>query len=116
MDKILHINIEYETIKNKCYRKVVYKDTNMEIILQSLKYEEIVPFEIHTESTQFIRCEDGTGIVTLFQNNSYIEYELNKDDAITIPMGTKHQIENREKFKFKFYTIYSKPVNDVTEC
>ena len=107
----MHINIDHDTSINKCFRKVVYKDKNMEIILQSIKKGEYVDFEVH-RSTQFIKCESGCGVVTTPTN----EYELSNGDCIVVPEGIKHQIKNEHSQKFKFYTIYSKPVNDKTEC
>ena len=111
-ENVLHINLEQDTLYNQCYRKVIYTNDNMQIILQSLQPGEEVPFETHTDVVQFIRCEKGRGIVTI----DGIDYEITDGVCITIPANTEHRIFNDSKRKnLKFYTIYSKPEHTIEE-
>ena len=107
----LHINIKDDTLDNKCYRKIIYTDPKMQIILQTLKPGDEVETEVH-EVTQFLRCESGFGEVTIDD----IIYDFFDDIAITVPYGKRHQIINTSaKHDLKFYTIYSKPVHSSNE-
>lgn len=107
----LHIDIKEDTLNNKCYRKIVYTDPTMQIILQTLKPGEDVDFEKHPV-TQFLRCEEGNGEVII---GNYV-YTFRDDIAITIPLGERHKIINSSvKYDLKFYTIYSKPVHSKDE-
>ena len=103
----LYLNIESETKYNQEYRKILYTDGNLQVILQSLKPKETVPFEIHETATQFIRVESGFGSVTF--NN--IIHNMHEGDAIVIPKMTFHKVENTGTQDFRFYTIYSPKVH-----
>ena len=104
----LFINIEEKTIINEEYRKILYTDDNLQIIIQCLTPGKTVPFETHEHATQFIRCESGYGYVTFNNTN----YALEKDIAIVIPKLTRHKITNISHTEdFKFYTIYGPKVH-----
>ncbi len=103
----LYLNIEFETKINTEYRKILYTDDNLQVIIQSLKPGQIVPFEIHQTATQFIRVESGFGTVTF--NN--INHDMRDGDAIVIPKMTRHQIQNIGSEDFRFYTIYGPKVH-----
>lgn len=110
-DKILHVNIEEDTKINKCYRKSIYSDKTMQIILQNLKPGENVPFETHTV-TQFLRCEYGSGYVVIDDKI----YDFYDGVAITIPYGSRHKIVNNSNSSLKFYTIYPEIEHEDDIC
>ena len=104
---ILHANIEVSAKLNNAYRKVVYTDHNMQVVLMSLLPSEDIPLESHHLTTQFIRVESGNGIAVV--DNT--QYELSDGVAITIPPDTQHRIINGTSGQMKLYTIYSPPVH-----
>jgi mannose-6-phosphate isomerase-like protein (cupin superfamily) len=106
MAQPLHVDIERTTKRNIEYRNIIYTDDTMQVIIQSLEPGEEVPFESH-EISQFIRCESGSGIVTI-QDTDYI---LEEGIAITIPYNTRHRIKNTSNRNLKFYTVYSGKVH-----
>jgi len=76
MSNILHLDIESETLENECLRQIVYTDSHLQLILQSIPPEKDIPYEIHDDSTQFIRCESGLGTVFMLLNGKYEEFGL----------------------------------------
>lgn len=98
-------NIEQETLGNENYRKVLYTGPNMQLVVMSLELNEEIGMEVHAEHDQFIRVEQGAARVML--NDETLE--LNEDEAVIIPAGTKHNVVNIGDDLLKLYTIYTPP-------
>lgn len=99
------INIEEETLQNENFRKVLYTGPHSQLVVMHLLPKEDIGEEVHTLD-QFIRIEEGDGVVILNDVSS----EIHKDFAIVIPAGTKHNIINTsESNPMKLYTVYSPP-------
>ena|SRR3989344_8980275 len=104
--KPFSINLEKESLKNKFYRKVVYTDSKIQLVLMSLKVGEDIPLEIHKNHDQFIRVESGKAIVKI-DNKKII---LGDGSSVIIPAGSFHYVGNySKKLPLKLYTIYSPP-------
>ena len=99
-------NIEKDTLENRNFRKVLYTGKHSQLVLMSLRPEEEIGMETHTENDQFFRFEAGQGKVIIDGN----EYEVGDGVAIVVPAGAKHNIINISDSKeLKLYTIYSPP-------
>ena len=97
-------NIEKLTLSNNDFRKVLYTNSHMQLVLMSLKPLEDIGLETHNENDQFFRFEKGEGKVII--NDT--EYIVSDGDAVLIPMGAKHNIINlSDKEDLKMYTIYA---------
>lgn len=105
---IFNTNIEKATIENDNYRKVIYTDKLMQLVLMSLQPNENIPREKHSTIDQFIRIESGSCIVNESDENKNIinTITLNKDDAIIIPSNTWHEVINGNSI-LKLYSIYT---------
>jgi mannose-6-phosphate isomerase-like protein (cupin superfamily) len=108
---IFHTNIENDTLENNNYRKVISTQSNMQIVLMSLKPKEEIGNEIHENIDQFFRVEKGKAkaIITDNKTNEVKEYELKDGSVLIIPKGTYHNIINIGDTELKLYTIYSPP-------
>lgn len=96
--------IEKATIENENFRKVMYTAAHCQLVLMSLKPNEEIGMEIHTENDQFFRFEHGTGKVLIDGN----EYEVSDGVAVIVPAGAEHNIINTSATEsLKLYTIYS---------
>ena len=102
---IIPHNIEKITIENKNYRKVIYTDENMQLVLMSIEVGEDIPLEIHSKTTQFIRVESGRGIAKTKDKDT----RLSDGISIIIPSKTFHYIKTTGDKPLKLYTIYSPP-------
>ena len=83
-------NIEQLSLENENFRKVLYTDTRVQLVLMSLVAGEDIGEEVH-ELDQFIRVEKGEGVSVL----DGIEYSISDGSAVIIPQGVRHNIINR---------------------
>lgn len=97
-------NIEKETLENGNFRKVLYTSKHSQLVLMSLKPNEDIGMEVHTDNDQFFRFEKGQGKCIIDGN----EYELRDGMAVVVPAGAQHNIINTSSAEdLKLYTIYS---------
>ena len=97
-------NIEKATAENADYRRVLYTAKNSQLVLMSLRAGEEIGEETH-HLDQFIRVEEGKCKVIL----DGVEHVMEKDYAVVIPAGTKHNVINIGETDLKLYSIYSPP-------
>jgi mannose-6-phosphate isomerase-like protein (cupin superfamily) len=98
-------NIEQDSFANENFRKVLYTDENLQLVVMSLKPLEDIGEEVH-QLDQFIHCEAGEGKAVL----DGVEHAIGDGFAIVVPAGTKHNIVNTSKDKaMKLYTLYAPP-------
>ncbi len=97
-------NIEVLSIENDNFRKVLYTGKNLQLVLMSLKPNEDIGMEVHTDNDQFFRFEKGQGKVIIGET----EYKVGDGDVVIVPSGTQHNIINTSSEEdLKMYTIYS---------
>jgi mannose-6-phosphate isomerase-like protein (cupin superfamily) len=98
-------NIEQEAIENEYFRKVLYTDTRVQVVVMSLLPGEDIGAEVH-QLDQFIRVETGTGSAVL----DSVAHPVSDGFAIVVPQGTLHNIINTSPDKpMKLYTVYAPP-------
>lgn len=96
-------NLESKTLSNSYYRKVLYTNKQMQLVVMSLQPKEEIGMEVHRGS-QFIRVESGSGSAIINQKR----YILNRDSSIVIDAGSSHNII-AGKDGMKLYSIYTPP-------
>ncbi len=99
--------IESLTLKNACFRKVLFTGAHSQLVVMCLQPGEETGNEMHPEVDQFFRVEQGEAGFVLEGK----EQRLVRDgDAVLIPSGTYHNVLNTSKTTaLKMYTIYSPP-------
>ncbi len=107
MPNTSYLNIEKETQDNANYRKVIYTDSNIQIVLMNLQPGEDIPKETHS-GTQFIRVEGGWGEAIVSDK----VYTLSDGMVITIPPFNEHYIRNTSGIPLTLYSIYSPPEHE----
>lgn len=102
--KGFHDNIEELTKVNTFFRKVLYTGKHSQLVLMNLKPGEDIGLEVHEDTDQFFRVDEGMGKCVIDDN----EYDISDGFAIVVPAGSKHNVINTSKDKdLKLYTIYS---------
>jgi mannose-6-phosphate isomerase-like protein (cupin superfamily) len=102
--KGFHANIEKETLENNNFRKVLYTGKHSQLVLMSLKPNEDIGMEVHTDNDQFFRFEKGQGKCIIDGH----EYEVGDGVSIVVPAGAEHNVINTSSTDdLKLYTIYS---------
>ncbi len=66
---------------------------------------------MHLDVDQFLRSEQGQGLVQMGQskNNFTFERSVSDDYAIFTPAGTWHNLTNTVNIPLKLYSIYAPP-------
>jgi mannose-6-phosphate isomerase-like protein (cupin superfamily) len=98
--------IEKATLENTNFRKVLYTSEHLQLVIMSLLPGEDIGSEIHKDTDQFFRFEQGHGKCIINEN----EYNFENGDVVVIPAGAKHNIINVDPVtELKMYTIYTPP-------
>ena len=97
-------SIEKLTLENENFRHVLYTAKHSQLVLMSLKPNEEIGLEVHTDTDKFFRFEKGTGNV--FDDG--LEQVVGDGDAVIVPAGAEHNVINTSSSdSLKLYTIYS---------
>lgn len=98
-------NIEEASLANDYFRKVLYTDARLQLVVMSLLPNEDIGEEVH-QLDQFIRVEAGEGKAVLDGESSV----LTDGSIVIIPQGTRHNIINTSATQpLKLYTLYAPP-------
>lgn len=101
-------DIARRTDANRDFRRVVYTGPHMQLVLMALLPGEEIGAEVHVTTDQFFRVEEGTGEVTIDGRATPIE----RDTAIVVPAGARHNIRNTGRTPLKLYTLYAPPEHE----
>ena len=107
-------NIEKDTLENKEHGPVIQHNDpsgHIQVGLMSIAPGKDVPMEMHSHISQFIRVEQGVGVVIIDD----IEFNLSDGVAVVIPAGSWHRIVNMGERALKLYTLYCKDKADSFE-
>jgi mannose-6-phosphate isomerase-like protein (cupin superfamily) len=105
------ININRATQQNNTYRTALWTGTHLQVTLMSLNVGEDIGLEMHSNLDQFLRIEQGQGIVQMGKSKNSLSFKRNVygDSAIVIPAGTWHNLTNTGNIPLKLYSIYAPP-------
>ncbi|KRG11845.1 cupin [Lederbergia galactosidilytica] len=105
------ININEAAKQNDTFRTALWTGTHLQLTLMSLNSGEDIGLEIHPNVDQFLRIEQGQGIVQMgkSKNNLNFRRRVYDDSAIFIPAGTWHNLTNTGNIPLKLYSIYAPP-------
>ena len=105
------VNIHDATEQNGCFRTALWTGDHLQLTLMSLEPGEDIGIEIHNNLDQFLRIEEGEGLVQMGYHENQLNYQERVDDdfAIIIPAGTWHNLINTGKKPLKLYSIYAPP-------
>lgn len=105
------ININDAAKQNNTFRTALWTGTHLQVTLMSINVGEDIGLEIHPEVDQFLRIEQGQGIVQMGKSKDHLDFERNvyDDYAIMIPAGTWHNVTNTGNIPLKLYSIYAPP-------
>lgn len=103
------VNIEALTKQNETFRTAVWTGSSMQMTVMSIPVGGEVGLEIHNTVEQFLRIEEGKGLVLMgdAEDNLDFQVEVENDDAILVPTGKWHNIKNIGDEPLKIYSIYA---------
>lgn len=105
------VNIDQATKQNDTYRTALWTGEHLQLTLMSIDVGEDIGLEMHPNVDQFIRIEDGQGVVLMGDNDKEpnFEEEVYDDFAFIIPAGKWHNLINTGNQPLKLYSIYAPP-------
>ena len=105
------VNIDEATKMNNTFRTALWTGDYLQLTLMSIKPGEDIGLEIHPDLDQFLRIEEGQGLIKMGYRRDRLDYkEMVYDDfAIIIPAGTWHNLINTGNQPLKLYSIYAPP-------
>ena len=105
------IDIEKATLNNETFRTALWTGAHLQLTLMKIPVGESIGLEVHPHVDQFLRLEEGQGIVQMgsSQDNLSFTQPAFEDSAIFIPAGTWHNLTNTGNKPIKLYSIYAPP-------
>ncbi|WP_017727077.1 cupin domain-containing protein [Halalkalibacterium ligniniphilum] len=105
------VDIEKVTKQNNTYRTALWTGRHLQLTLMSLNVGEDIGLEVHPHLDQFIRIEEGQGLVQMGDSQFNLDFEEKAyaDYAIFVPAGKWHNLTNTGKKLLKLYSIYAPP-------
>lgn len=105
------IDIEDATEQNNTFRTVLWTGENLQVTVMSIDVGDDIGLEVHETGDQFIRIEDGQGLVQIGDSKDNLDYQkvLTDGSAIMIPAGKWHNVINMGDRPLKLYAIYAPP-------
>ncbi|KOR92861.1 MULTISPECIES: cupin domain-containing protein [Geobacillus] len=105
------VNIERAAEQNQNFRTALWTGKHLQVTLMSIEVGGDIGLEVHPNVDQFIRIEQGQGLVQMGERKDRLDFEriVSEDDAIMIPAGTWHNVTNIGHVPLKLYSIYAPP-------
>ena len=103
------VDIEKATKANTNFRTALWTGPHLQLTLMSLQPGEDIGLEQHNHLDQFIRLEQGRGMVMMGDNpnSPSLQQVVTEGDAFIIPAGTWHNLTNIGNVPIKLYSIYA---------
>ena len=105
------VNIDEITKQNSNYRTTLWTGDHLQITLMSIRAGGDIGLEMHDDVDQFIRIEQGQGLMRMGDTRDNLDFEsyVYDDYAIVIPAGKWHNLINTGSIPLKLYSIYAPP-------
>lgn len=107
------VDIKKATQQNTTFRTALWTGKHLQVTLMSINVGEDIGLEIHPNLDQFIRIEEGQGLVQMGDQKDQLNFQERAfaDDAILIPAGKWHNLTNTGNNLLKLYSIYAPPAH-----
>lgn len=105
------VNIEEITKRNNNYRLALWTGSYLQLTLMSIRVGGDIGLEVHPDLDQFIRIEQGQGLVMMGDRKDRLDFRrrVYDDYAFIIPAGKWHNLINIGNVPIKLYSIYAPP-------
>lgn len=105
------VDIEEATKQNDTFRTALWTGKHLQLTLMSIDVGGEIGLEMHPNLDQFIRIEEGEGLVKMGYRKDKLNFKAKvyDDFAFIIPAGTWHNLINTGNKPIKLYSIYAPP-------
>lgn len=104
-------DIQRLATQNTNFRTAIWTGQNLQMTLMCIPPCGEIGLEIHPDTDQFIRIEQGTAEAQMgiCKNQLNFRRSMGKNDAVFIPAGTWHNVINTGRCPLKVSVIYAPP-------
>lgn len=104
-------NIHEAVVRNNNFRTALWTGEYLQLTLMCIDVRGDIGLEMHPDVDQFLRLEQGQGLVMMGDSKDNLCYRQNvrQDYVIFIPAGTWHNLVNTGNIPIKLYSIYAPP-------
>lgn len=105
------VDIEEITEQNDNFRLALWTGQHFQATLMNIGVGEDIGLELHEDTDQFLRIEQGQGIVRMGDTPDNLDFQayVYEDYAIFVPAGKWHNLINTGNVPIKLYSIYAPP-------
>lgn len=103
------VDIEDITVANDNFRLAAWTGQFLQMTLMNIEVGSEVGLEVHDDTDQFLRIEQGEAKIVMGDNPDNLTFEATAEDdfAIFVPSGFWHNIINIGDEPLKMYSIYA---------
>ena len=104
-------NIPQITLQNSNFRTAVWTGCYFQMTLMCIPPCDEIGLEIHPETDQLIRIEQGKATVQMGQCKNHMDFQksMHTGDAVLVPAGTWHNVLNTGRTPLKVSVLYAPP-------
>ena len=105
------VDIEQQTLANEAFRTTLWTAKHMQLTLMSIAPGDDIGLEVHPETDQFVRVEQGRGRCQMGPTRDELTFdkEVGDGSAILVPAGTWHNVTNIGDDDLRVYVLYGPP-------
>lgn len=105
------INVAGKAVQNKNFRTALWTGSFAQMTLMCIPVCSDIGMEIHEDTDQFIRIEQGMAMVKMGECKNQLDYQTKAcvGDIIFVPAGTWHNVINMGRIPLKVSSVYAPP-------
>lgn len=105
------VNIPRAVNRNSFFRRTLWTGGHLQLTLMRIPPRGEIGLEVHPEDDQFLRIEEGRGVVMMGPNRNRLTFRrpVSSGDAIFVPSGMWHNVVSTGSVSLKLYSIYAPP-------
>ncbi|MGN1155906.1 MAG: cupin domain-containing protein [Agathobacter sp.] len=104
-------NVARQAMQNTDFRSTLWTGSFGQMTLMSIPVCSDIGLEIHKDTDQIIRIEQGNALAEMGDCKDHLDYRVRvcTGDLIFVPAGTWHNVTNIGRIPLKLSTVYAPP-------
>jgi mannose-6-phosphate isomerase-like protein (cupin superfamily) len=98
-------------VQNQNFRTALWTGSHLQMTLMSIPPRGEIGLEIHEDTDQLIRIEQGSAVVKMgsCRDHPDVGQRLSAGDTVFVPAGTWHNVKNAGCSPLKVSSVYAPP-------